>query len=148
MDTFTAGRYSPHWMNEVDRGKTPDSLGDLRLNPGRQADRYNQPQETHTFMAAATHTGYRIVQIQLQLTLGVSTHRARTHQSSPSCKNQQSFMHVQAVLHAAKAVRSTEPKRQCGDPPVGKEASEDPDASHCEGCYNYARSILANPERP
>ena len=52
VDTFTAERYSPHWMNWVD---TP-----ARRPAARPANK-TSPQKTHTKMATATHTRYRIV---------------------------------------------------------------------------------------
>ena len=66
MDTFTAGRYSPHGMNWVNQETCT-----------HEQDK-TSPQKTHTKMAAATHTGYSIVQSGLQLQ-AESFHTPCTH---------------------------------------------------------------------
>ena len=53
VDTFTAGRYSPHLINWVDQGRAP---GMETCNSSRQTGRQNQPQTIHTPSWQLPHT--------------------------------------------------------------------------------------------
>ena len=121
MDTFTAGRYSPHGMNGVDHETCIHGQ-----------DKTSPQKHTHTRMAAATHTGYSIVHSGLQLQAG-SFHTPRTHRHGSVLQARlTSFSQHQHTLSALNTSRQHL---------ASQRTEQDPYCSHQKRPYYYSKCV-------